>query len=306
MEWAQLRKQRSTTPSPQRRIPLGFEFEKKRKIVDVMKTRTINTPNGAIAVRESEGRGPAAVLIHGNSSSSRAFSRQVDGPLGERFRLVAVDLPGHGASDHARDPSAYSLPGHARAVRTVVDALGLSAARFVGWSLGGHLALEMAPDLPHARGFMIFGAPPLAFPPAMADAFLPHPAARVGFSERIDRDEAAAYVASFFKPGFADVPPFFLEDVLRADGCARSLLGASIAPGGYRDEATVVRDLEAPLAVLHGSEEQLVNGAYFASIVMPTLWRGAVQTIPGAGHAPQWETARAFDALLEAFMAETQ
>jgi hypothetical protein len=56
------------------------------------------------------------VLIHGNSSSSRAFSRQLDGPMGKRFRLVAVDLPGHGASDDAKDPGAYSLPGHARAI----------------------------------------------------------------------------------------------------------------------------------------------------------------------------------------------
>src|SRR5271155_2608648 len=110
-----------------------------------MKTSKVEAPNGAIAVRESEGRGPAAVLIHGNSSSSRAFSRQLDGPVGKRLRLVAVDLPGHGASDDAKDPSAYSLPGHARAVRSVVETLGLDDARLVGWSLGGHIALEMAP-----------------------------------------------------------------------------------------------------------------------------------------------------------------
>src|SRR5208282_6679626 len=140
-----------------------------------MKTLRIDAPNGAIAFRESGGKGPAAVLIHGNSSSSRVFSRQLDGPLGQQFRLVAVDLPGHGASDDARDRSAYSLPGHARAVRAVVDALQLGGAVFAGWSLGGHVALEMAPDLRHARGFVIFGTPPFAFPPAMANAFLPHP-----------------------------------------------------------------------------------------------------------------------------------
>ena len=111
-------------------------------------------------------------------------------------------------------------------------------------------------------------------------------------------------MSSMFKPGFADVPPFFVEDALRADGRARKLLGASIAPGGFRDEVAVVRDLRAPLAVLHGAEEQLVNGAYFASLAMPTLWRGAVQTIPGAGHAPQWEKPEAFDALLAAFIEE--
>jgi pimeloyl-ACP methyl ester carboxylesterase len=63
----------------------------------------------------------------------------------------------------------------------------------------------------------------------------------------------------------------------------------------------VVAELKRPLAVLHGAEEQLVNGAYFADLAMPTLWRGAVQTIAAAGHTPQWERPAAFDALLEAF-----
>ncbi len=270
-----------------------------------MKTRIIDAPNGAIAVHESGGQGPAAVLIHGNSSSSRAFSRQLDGPLGARFRLVAIDLPGHGASADAKDASAYSLQGHARAVLAAVDALGLAQARFIGWSLGGHVALEMAPDLPDASGFLVFGTPPLAFPPAMEGAFLPNPAMSVGFTEEIDRDQAAAYVASFFRPGFAGAPAFFVEDALRTDGRARAGLAASIAPGGYRDEIAVVSDLEAPLAVLHGADEQLVNGAYFASLAMPTLWRGAVQVIAGAGHAPQWETPQAFDALVAAFITET-
>jgi pimeloyl-ACP methyl ester carboxylesterase len=266
-----------------------------------MKTLKIDGPNGAVAFRESKGQGHAAVLIHGNSSSSRVFSHQLEGSLGERFRLVAVDLPGHGASDDARDRSAYSLPGHARAVRAVVDALQLGDAVFVGWSLGGHVALEMAPELRQARGFVIFGTPPLSFPPAR-EAFLPHPTMRLIFSEHIDHEQAAAYVASFFKPGFADVPPFFLEDVLRTDGRARSGLAASSA---YRDEVAVARDVKVPLAVLHGADEQLVNGRYFASLAMPSLWRSAVQVIPGAGHTPQWETPQAFDALLAAFIAET-
>ena len=270
-----------------------------------MQTRTIDTSNGAVAVHESAGQGPPAVLIHGNSSSSHAFSRQLDGPLGERFRLVAVDLPGHGASADASDPALYSVRNQAKTLRAAIAALALDAAPLVGWSLGGHFALEMAPDLPRARGFMIFGAPPIAVPPAMEAAFLPNPAMGFGFTEKIDRDQASAYVSSFFRPSFADIPEFFLTDALRADGRARAGIAASLRAGGYTDEVIVVSDLKAPLAVLHGAEEQLVNGAYFASLAMPTLWRGAVQTIAGAGHAPQWETPQAFDALLAAFIEET-
>jgi pimeloyl-ACP methyl ester carboxylesterase len=278
-----------------------------------MRTRKIETPNGALAVHESAGQGPPVVLIHGNSSSSRVFSRQLDGRLGQRFRLIAVDLPGHGASDDAKDPSAYSLPGHGRAVRAVVEALDLHEARFVGWSLGGHVALEMAPDLPRARGFVIFGTPPVpsrGAPPIPAheptcEPFLPHPAMKFTFQKCIESIEASAYVAAFFKPGFGDIPPFYLEDVLRTDGSARSGLGSAAQDGLYRDEVAIVRDLRVPLGVLHGGEEQLVNGEYFGSVPMPTLWRRAVQMIPDVGHTPQWETPKVFDALIEAFVNET-
>jgi pimeloyl-ACP methyl ester carboxylesterase len=268
-----------------------------------MRTLKVDAPNGALAAHESAGRGPAAVLIHGNSSSSRAFSRQLDGPLGKRFRLVAVDLPGHGSSDDAKDPGAYSLPGHAGAVRVVVDALGLEQALFAGWSLGGHVALEMAPELPKARGFLVFGTPPFNSRESMREAFLPNRAMKFAFQETIDSIDAPAYLAGFFRPGFADVPPFFLDDIRRTDGRARA--GLAFNAANARDEVAVVRDLKVPLAVLHGADEQIVDGRYFASLVMPTLWRGAVQTIPGAGHTPQWETPAAFDALIEAFIAET-
>jgi pimeloyl-ACP methyl ester carboxylesterase len=162
----------------------------------------------------------------------------------------------------------------------------------------------VAPDLREPRGFVIFGTPPLTFREAMSEAFLPNPAMKATFQGSIDSLEASAYVAALFRPRFADIPPFFLDDVLRTDGRARSNLGASIRPGGVRNEGAVVRDLKVPLAVLHGGEEQLVNGGYFASVPMPRLWRGAVQMIPDAGHTLQWETPRVFDALIEAFVRE--
>jgi pimeloyl-ACP methyl ester carboxylesterase len=97
-----------------------------------------------------------------------------------------------------------------------------------------------------------------------------------------------------------------IADVLRTDGRAREQLAASIAPDGFRDEVEIVANLKQPLAVLHGAQEQLINGAYFDSLKMPTLWRGKVQVIDGAGHLPQWEQPEKFNALIDAFVGDVK
>src|ERR1700722_3992211 len=268
------------------------------------KTTMFEGPFGEIAVHESEGAGQPIVLVHGNSCSARAFSRQLEGPLGASHRLVAIDLMGHGRSANASDPAAYLLSGHARSLVALLSARGMEDSILVGWSLGGHILLEAAPDLAGARGLMIFGTPPIGFPPAMDKAFQPKPALNVGFPPEITPEMSKAYVAAFFAPGFADVPPFFVEDVVRTDGIARAQVGASIDPTLTRDEVEVAAALKAPLAVFHGAREQLVNGAYFDSLKLPTLWRGATQVIAEAGHAPHWEHPEEFDALLRAFAAD--
>jgi pimeloyl-ACP methyl ester carboxylesterase len=51
-----------------------------------------------IAGFESPGTGRQILLIHGNSSSSRIWQKQLQGPLGAKYRLIAIDLAGHGAS----------------------------------------------------------------------------------------------------------------------------------------------------------------------------------------------------------------
>ena len=270
-----------------------------------MKTTTVETASGKIVCHESSGTGQAIVLVHGNSASSAAFARQMEGALGARYRLIAFDLPGHGASDDAADPTAtYNMPGYARVLLAVVEHFGVQDAIFVGWSLGGHIVLEAAPDLPRAKGFVIFGTPPLAFPPAMEQAFLPNPAMAYTFQRDLTDEQARGYVAVAFRPGITDLPQAMIDDVLRTDGRAREQLAASIAPNGFRDEVEIVANLKQPLAVLHGAQEQLINGAYFASLKMPTLWRGEVQVIDDAGHLPQWEQAEKFDALIEAFARE--
>jgi pimeloyl-ACP methyl ester carboxylesterase len=269
-----------------------------------MKVSTLKSNVGKLAYRDSGGAGPAVIMVHGNSLSGKCFARQFSARLGEDYRLIALDLAGHGDSQDAIDPASYTLPGYAQSLAAFAQAIGLESAVFVGWSLGGHVVLEAVPILKNAAGFVVMGAPPLAFPPAMDKAFLPNPALGAGFTADVSLPQAEAYIGALLKAGSSEIPADFVKDFMRADGRARAQLAASIAPGGYRDEVAVVENLHRPLAIFHGAAEQLVSGAYLNDLRMPTLWRGSVQTVPDAGHAVHWEQPAAFNELLTAFLRD--
>jgi pimeloyl-ACP methyl ester carboxylesterase len=87
----------------------------------------------------SHGRGPAVVLLHGVSESAAIWAPLFTELRG--FRLLAVDLPGHGLSD----PVAFrrgQVREHARRlIEDILDALGLDEVPVIGHSLGGMFAL---------------------------------------------------------------------------------------------------------------------------------------------------------------------
>jgi pimeloyl-ACP methyl ester carboxylesterase len=247
---------------------------------------------------------PAVIFVHGNSSAARTWHPVLAGSFGRRFRCLALDLPGHGQSEPARDQADYSLPGYAAVLAGFAGALGAADAVVVGWSLGGHIALEAAPALPGAAGFVIFGTPPVGSPAQFAEAFLPNPAMNAGFTASLTEAEAASYAASFTAPGSTVPASEFVPDILATDGAARAGLLASIGEGRFADETVIAAGLGQPLAILHGTGEQLVSLDYLRTLTIPGLWRGEVQLIPGAGHAPHQETPQQFAALLTDFRAD--
>ena len=100
------------------------------------------------------------------------------------------------------------------------------------------------------------------------------------------------------------MPPFLLRNMRRTDGDARFWMLKNGLAGKGIDERRLVETDPRPLAVIHGVRDPLVDLAYLQSISYRNLWRGTVQVIEEAGHAPFWEKPEIFNALLSCFLAE--
>ena len=218
--------------------------------------------------------GRAVVFVHGNSSSARTWLPVMTGDFGQRFRCLAPDLPGHGQSEPARDQADYSLPGYAAVLTGFAQALGAADAVVVGWSMGGQIALEAAPALPDGGGFVIFGAPPVASPAQMSEAFLPNPAMGALFAAHPSETEARLAAESFTAPGSPLDTTEFVSDILATDSVARTGLASSAGEGRFADEIAIVAALRRPLAIVQGAGEQLVSLDYLRKLSIPSLWRG--------------------------------
>ena len=253
--------------------------------------------------RDSQGE-RAVIFVHGNSSSAETWLPIITGSFGRQFRCLALDLSGHGQSEPPKDLSDYSIPGYAAVLAAFARTLSAADAVIVGWSLGGHIAVEAAQELPDAAGFVIFGTPPVGSAAQMAEGFLPNPAMNVGFSAAVTKSEAESYVGSFTAPGSGLATDGFVADILATDGAARTGLMASIGEGRFANEVEIVAELRRPLAIIQGADEQLVSLDYLRKLSAPTLWRGEVQMIPGVGHALHQEAPEQLTELLTDFIAD--
>lgn len=264
--------------------------------------RTIHCSTGDLRITESDGEGMPILMIHGTGSCRAVFGKQLESPLADRHRLVAVDLPGHGESENAADPVAYSLRNMAQTMTELVARLRLDRYMLVGWSLGGHIAIEM---IEHAglAGLMACGTPPVARGPlAMLRAFRPSWDMPLASKEDYsDRD-----IARFFSLCYGrGATPELLEAIRRADGRVRSATMRAMMRGDFTDQKLAVERSPVPVALVNGREDPLIRLSYLDTLAGPTLWHGLPIVIEEAGHACFWDQPEAFNDLLTAFAADT-
>jgi 2-succinyl-6-hydroxy-2,4-cyclohexadiene-1-carboxylate synthase len=109
---------------------------------------------------DATGDGEPLVLLHGFTGSSRNW-RGVAARLATQFRCIAVDLPGHGQSAAPDDPDRYRMSQVSADLETLLDRLGARPAHWLGYSMGGRLALYAALRKPHlVRSLILESASP--------------------------------------------------------------------------------------------------------------------------------------------------
>jgi pimeloyl-ACP methyl ester carboxylesterase len=264
---------------------------------------TVTTSHGAIAV-EDVGQGSLPlVLIHGNSTCRDVFRPQLAGRLAENHRLIAFDLPGHGQSSDAPDPArTYTRPGLAEAVVELLESLSVTEAIVLGWSLGGHIGIEMVPRFAGMRGLMVIGTPPVARN-GMAEGFQRSPHMQLGGQEHLSETDIGAFVHAIFG---RSAEPFMHKAVARADGRFRKTLFEAARAGLGVDQRQIVETSQISLAVVNGSADRFVKLDYLDTLGYANLWEGHCHRLAGLGHAPFWEGPGDFNPILERFLQDVE
>lgn len=270
-----------------------------------MRTEVVGHGGTRLGLRvEGAGNSRPIVFVHGWAQSSGAWAAQLADPaLTERFRLVAMDLRGHGASDVPA--SGYDDPVvWADDLAAVLDFAGPDAI-VVAWSYGGlvltdHIRVHGTARL---RGIVLVGA--------ITEIGRDRPGGRVG---SLMREHMHAMLSDDPDIAVPALTAFSRDMVTRPipGTQAQALLGASLGVPPAVRAALFRRDvgsddvlaaIDKPALVVHGSQDRVIDAA--AS-------KYAVGKIPGAtgrwflggGHAPFAETADEFDAVLRQFAEE--
>lgn len=269
------------------------------------RNRTIATSQAQIRLSDSGGDGMPLVLLHGAGTSRAVFDLQFDSQLAERHRLLAIDLPGHGESSDAREPAfGYTMPGFAAVVSETLAELGVERFAMFGWSLGGHVAIELMSRLPAIAGTMIMGAPPISPGPlGMLRGFHTNWDMLLASKEKFTARDMARYLELCFG---TTPPAHAMNDIIRTDGRARVHVGRSMMRGEGADQRRTVEQSTRPVAIVHGEHDPLVRLGYLQSLDCEYLWDGHVHVLEDCSHAAFRDQPERFNALLLRFAADAE
>lgn len=273
-----------------------------------IKTVRVPTSHGTLSTSLSTpnqpSNKPTLVLIHGNSSSSRIFHHIFASSLTHSHPILALDLPGHGQSTDSLTPEAtYTQPSYAQAVQELLQHFSVASVIILGWSLGGHIGIELIPLLgPSLRGLIIVGTPPI--PRGQIECgFVGDPHMSAAFRGELSDHEYLTFGADAVGPPHEC---WMRADVLRTDGRARRIMFEAFEGGLGLDQQDSMENHnhDVVVAVVNGAADPFIKIDLISTVQFKDLWQEKCIVIEGVGHAPFWEKPPEFGAILEEFVID--
>ena len=271
-----------------------------------MKHHTITGGGGTRLhlVEAGDPRGPSILFLHGVSQSWLTWDRQMRSELARRYRLIAMDLRGHGSSERPRDGYADSRLWAAD-VDAAIRELELDRPILSGWSYGPLVILDYIRHYGEERigGIHFIGAVTKLGSEAATAVLTPEFLALLpevfssDVGESVHGLESLLHLCFTREPALSDlytmlgfnvsVPPF-----------VRQMLLTRVV-----DNDDLLPTIAKPVLITHGALDAIVRQEVVTQH-RARLPHARIHIVPDAGHAPFWDDAEAFNRRLGAFRDE--
>jgi 2-succinyl-6-hydroxy-2,4-cyclohexadiene-1-carboxylate synthase len=254
----------------------------------------------------ARGAGRSLLLLHGFTGRGTAWGLHA-AVFARTFRVVVVDLPGHGRSGTA-DPARVSVERTADDLATILQRTDAAPADVLGYSLGARIALRLAIAHPTVVRRLVLESPSAGL--ATEAERTARRQADDALATRIERDGIVAFVAEWERqPVFASHASLSPARAARLramrlandpHGLAASLRGAG--QGAMEPLFDRLATVGAPTLVIAGALDD--RGRPRAEQVARGIPGARLEIIDNAGHTPHEEQPRAFRRLVLDFLQE--
>jgi len=262
----------------------------------------IRVQNLDIAYTETNSNKQNTLLfVHGNSGSKNVYHHQLACDLFKDYRVIAIDLPGHGQSSRCEDEDCYTITWYSKMVKSFINTLNLTSVVLVGHSLGGHVVVG-ASDKSYTKGLVIFHTPPLnrTYDAAYGFNQSPHFACYLNGEVSPDNVDLLLDATLYNKNAYE---PFLLNDFMNTHPSCRTKLGTSAQANVQLSEIDKLKKATFPIAIFTTDHDPIVNVNYIKELNF-RLRSGDLVCINEAGHYPQLENPEAFNRELLNFLED--
>ncbi|RAZ83063.1 carboxylesterase [Mesorhizobium hawassense] len=247
---------------------------------------------GEVVARVS-GAGTPLVFVHGFTTTAEFWREQI-GAFSSRYKVVRINLPGHGLSPRPPGRS-YTIEAFADDVLEVFLRLDIRQAVLVGLSMGGTIAQSFTLAHPErVQALVLVGATPHGLGEdvnvdnvlkAIDDLGVVQASQNV--IERSFGSAASQELLDFARQEVAQTPDFVAREAIAS-------LNAS-------DTRSRLGDIRVPTLVVVGNEDVITPPAE-SVILAASIPDSRLEVIEDAGHFPMLEQPRKFNEVLTAFL----